>query len=250
VIKTVFFKYLARLFCVEFPLNVLLNAAADEQPHPLQRKVKQSSLRINRLEHHYNHYSPSQSLDFDDNNSLYIEINDRTASASAAATAAADNQNKNNSRANKLLLKSTPLFKNTNFNKSNELFLNIAHASSSSTSEESRYHRMSTTTRNRMPSKSNAAASTADSSSEFIQELEKLLLRQFQPLSDILTRTVNNRDKELKEKKLISLAQDEWAIVAMIFDRILFFFFLFLTLFGCLFIFFTSPFFLQGGPNR
>ncbi|CAF0756649.1 unnamed protein product [Brachionus calyciflorus] len=80
---------------------------------------------------------------------------------------------------------------------------------------------------------------------EFLSELEKILVKQFNPLIKLIIGTINVQDENVREKKRLQIIQNEWSDVAVITDQILCYLFCFLTLASCLLIFLNSPHFLS-----
>ena len=76
---------------------------------------------------------------------------------------------------------------------------------------------------------------------EFLLELERILDKQFSPLIGCLMVTVEKNEERLNEKEKCEEIQSEWTDVALVSDHFLCYFFPFLTLVTCLFIFLNSP---------
>lgn len=93
--------------------------------------------------------------------------------------------------------------------------------------------------------KYSAIKKISDKESKFLEELEKILFRQFNQLTHLVSSTIQmNFDKE-KEKKRLQVIQNEWSDVAIILDHILCYLFVLITLISCFLIFFNSPNFLS-----
>lgn len=80
---------------------------------------------------------------------------------------------------------------------------------------------------------------------KFLEELERILFRQFNHLINILSNTININNNKQKEKRRLGVIQNEWSNLAIILDQILCYLFVLLTLFSCFLIFFSSPHFLS-----
>ena len=74
-----------------------------------------------------------------------------------------------------------------------------------------------------------------------LEELDRVLSKQFGPLVDVLSKTIESSEKRLKERRSNEIIQDEWSDVAMISDHMLCYFFCLLTIASCILIFFNSP---------
>lgn len=76
---------------------------------------------------------------------------------------------------------------------------------------------------------------------EVLLELNRVLTRQFGPLVEALSKTIESGERRQRERRYNEIIQDEWSDVAMISDHILCYFFCLLTLACCFLIFFHSP---------
>jgi nicotinic acetylcholine receptor len=76
---------------------------------------------------------------------------------------------------------------------------------------------------------------------DFLNELELILKRQFDPLITHITRNLQESDERRREKEHLEDIQDEWSDLALVCDHFLCYFFPLLTVFVCFLIFFNSP---------
>jgi hypothetical protein len=90
-----------------------------------------------------------------------------------------------------------------------------------------------------------AKRSRENKSIEFLNELEKILAKQFNPLIVTLTKTLNQAQVEKEEREKYEVIQNEWSDVAMIMDHILCYLFFIVTIVSCLVIFTNSPLFFS-----
>jgi hypothetical protein len=77
--------------------------------------------------------------------------------------------------------------------------------------------------------------------SKFVKEFEKLLDKQFKPLTESIIKLKNEQDRKKNEKALQDVIKNEWRDVAMISDQIMCYIFSCLTVTSCLIIFLNSP---------
>ena len=76
---------------------------------------------------------------------------------------------------------------------------------------------------------------------DLVDELEKILEKQFSPMVNSFMRIADRNERRAVEKDRLETIQNEWADVAMISDHILCYFFPLLTFAICTIIFFNSP---------
>jgi hypothetical protein len=91
----------------------------------------------------------------------------------------------------------------------------------------------------------NSSPSTTTANMRFLFELERMLEKQFSPLVRRLVDTLNKNENRAIEKEMLEHIQHEWADVASISDHFLCYFFPIMTIFTCVYIFFTSPHVLE-----
>lgn len=84
-----------------------------------------------------------------------------------------------------------------------------------------------------------------DLNAEFINELDQILERQFGPLVEKILENLHNNETRLAEKQTQEMIENEWADVARVADHFFCYFFPFMTLFICAYIFFKSPYVLS-----
>jgi hypothetical protein len=254
LIKIIFFDYLARILCIELTsapksmfkeivnYDALLvpcqNNRADEFYEFQHNKLSENyvpliSKNINRPQQ-YHHQKPanfnknhhiSNKIDLTRNNNSYLELNEN---------------NKTNHMDNKLILKSTSLFKSSS-NHSHMSGVDDFPCFSAELTDDDNILKSNTLHKMPAPKKPQKRKVATSSRFEFLNELEKLLSKQFRPLIDSLIKTINQNEEKIKVKKMIGQMQDEWSDVAMIADHILCYFFCILTLASCFLIFFDSP---------
>jgi hypothetical protein len=80
---------------------------------------------------------------------------------------------------------------------------------------------------------------------EFLNELEKILAKQFDPLIKMIVKTLTKNEHLKEEKEKYEVIQNEWSDVAMILDHILCYLFLVITGVSCFVIFSNSPLFFS-----
>lgn len=79
----------------------------------------------------------------------------------------------------------------------------------------------------------------------FLNELERVLDKQFSPLVRSVMKTLEKHEKRLREKEINEQIQSEWTDLALVSDHFLCFFFPISTLLICLLIFLNSPHFFS-----